>query len=144
MGIVKYNKSRVPGFKNVLEDFFGRDVSDFLGTSADIVPAVNVKEEDKGFHVDVAAPGMEKGDFKVNIDNDTLTISAEKEVNKEEENEKYSRKEFSYSSFSRSFVLPKSADKNKVEAKYENGILALFIPKIVDKEIKNVKSIEIK
>ncbi|MCR6638467.1 MAG: Hsp20/alpha crystallin family protein [Sporocytophaga sp.] len=143
MGIVKFNKSRVPGFTNVLEDFLGRDVSDFLGTSAD-VPAVNVKEEDKGFHVDVAAPGMEKGDFKVNIDNDTLTISAEKELNEEESNEKYSRKEFSYSSFSRSFVLPKTADKNKIEAKYENGILALFIPKIADKDIKNVKSIEIK
>jgi HSP20 family protein len=143
MGIVKFNKSRVPGFTNVLEDFFGRNVSDFLGTSAD-VPAVNVKEEDKGFHVDVAAPGMEKGDFMVNIDNDTLTISAEKELNEEESNEKYSRKEFSYSSFSRSFVLPKTADKNKIEAKYENGILALFIPKITDKDIKNVKSIEIK
>jgi len=144
MGLIKLNKSRVPGFTNVLEDFFGRDVSDFLGTSADIVPAVNVKEEDKGFQVDVAAPGMEKSDFKVNIDNDTLTISAEKEEREEESDEKYSRKEFSYSRFSRSFVLPKTADKNKIEAKYENGILSLYIPKIAEKELKDVKSIEIK
>ena len=102
------------------------DYSSFNGT----MPAVNVKEDKDKYEVEVAAPGMEKDDFKVNLENDVLTISAEKRNEKTDDKENYSRREFSYQSFKRSFSLPEGHIlTDKIEAKYNNGILNIHLPK---------------
>lgn len=107
------------------------------------VPSVNIRETDKEFFVELAAPGLNKKDFKIAIDNGMLTISAEKKLEKEEKEKEFTRKEFSYSNFSRSFMLPENVNDEKVEAHYEDGLLKLqLLKKVVDKT-KNVKAIEV-
>lgn len=93
------------------------------------VPAVNISEEKEAFKVTMAAPGMKKDDFKIDVEGNLITISAESEESKEEKDKKYSRKEYNYSSFSRSFTLPQDVNKDKIEAKYDNGVLTLALPK---------------
>jgi HSP20 family protein len=90
---------------------------------------VNIKEKEKGYQVEVVAPGFEKNDFKVNIEQDTLTISAEKKEEAKNENEKQIRKEYSYRSFKRSFTIDEKIDASGIEAKYVNGVLTLNLPK---------------
>jgi len=102
------------------------------------LPSANVIENDKAFTVELAAPGMKKSDFDVNVDNGYLTISSEKEDEVEEKKENYTRHEFSYNSFSRSFLLPDTIDAEKIKAKYEDGILKLSVPK-KQEAIKNHK-----
>src|SRR5690606_16948968 len=93
------------------------------------VPAVNVTEEDDSYSVTMAAPGMKKGDFNIDVNGNMITISAEAKEEKEESKKKYTRKEYSYSSFSRSFTLPENVKKEKIAARYDNGILTLTLPK---------------
>lgn len=93
------------------------------------VPAVNITEADGHYNVSVAAPGMKKDDFKIDLEGDMLTISAEKEETKEEKDKHYNRREYNYSSFSRSFTLPAEIKSDKIEAKYEDGVLNLVLPK---------------
>ncbi|MBL7852607.1 MAG: Hsp20/alpha crystallin family protein [Cyclobacteriaceae bacterium] len=107
------------------------------------VPSVNIRETDKEFLIEMAAPGLNKKDFKIAIENGMLTISAEKKIEKEEKEKEFTRKEFSYSNFSRSFMLPENVNEEKVEAHYEDGLLKLqLLKKLVDKT-KNVKAIEV-
>ncbi|NHE59721.1 Hsp20/alpha crystallin family protein [Cyclobacterium plantarum] len=94
------------------------------------IPSVNIKETEKEFQIEVAAPGFEKKDFKIESSEGVLTIQAEKEIKKEEDKEEIKRQEFSYASIKRSFSLPENAESDKIEAKYENGILMLEIPKL--------------
>lgn len=114
---------------SVFDDYFKpwKDLFDFNGgrTITATVPAVNISEEKDQYKISVAAPGMEKDDFRIDIDDDILTISAETE----NEEETPTRQEYNYSSFSRSFRLPASVVKDKVEAKYKDGILKLYLPK---------------
>ncbi|MFN8257653.1 MAG: Hsp20/alpha crystallin family protein [Bacteroidales bacterium] len=107
------------------------------------VPAVNISEKDDRFEIELAAPGMEKSDFRININNDLLTIKSEKNYKDEVSNSNYSRKEFSYSAFERSFTLPDNVDSDNIKAGYVNGILNLEIPKKEEAKIKPVKEIEI-
>ena len=106
------------------------------------MPAVNIKETNKDFNLEFVAPGFKKEDIKVSIDDNILTISAEKENEKQENSERYTRKEYSYNSFSRAFSLPESVNFDKIDANYSDGVLKLSIPKkvvaksIVKKEIK--------
>jgi HSP20 family protein len=93
------------------------------------VPAVNINEDDIEFVVSLAAPGMNKNDFKIDLDGNILSISSEKEENKEEKEKKFTRKEYSYTSFNRSFTLPAEVNKEKIEARYEDGVLRLILPK---------------
>ncbi len=93
------------------------------------VPAVNISEEKEHYKITMAAPGMKKDDFKVDVDGNMMTISAATEEEKEEKDKKYTRKEYNYSSFSRSFTLPEEVNKDKVAAKYDNGVLTLTLPK---------------
>lgn len=93
------------------------------------IPSVNVTEGKDSYTVSLAAPGMKKNDFKIDINGDMLSISSEKEESKEEKEKKYTRKEYSYSSFSRSFTLPDNVTKDKIEATYEDGVLNLKLPK---------------
>jgi HSP20 family protein len=125
-------KKQEKNFPSVFSDLFDSDK--FFGNSffkdfEKTFPATNVKETDKEYKIELAAPGFKKEDFKVSLDNEILSISAETKNEKKEENEKFTRKEFSYNSFSRSFQLPKSANGDKINAKYENGILKLDVSK---------------
>jgi len=134
-----------PVLPNVLSDFF-RDwsTSNFSDTNTTL-PAVNIKETENDFMVDVAVPGMDKKDFKIDLDNDILTISSEKTNTNENSNENYTRKEYSYMSFKRSFTLPKSlVDRDKIKATYKNGELKITIPKLEEAKPKPIKLIEVK
>lgn len=104
------------------------------------VPAVNVAETENEFHIELAAPGLKKEDFKINLDKDVLNISVEKKAETAEEGKKYSKREYSYKSFVRSFTLPDSVDYSKIEAEYTDGILKLSIAK---KEEAKIQSREI-
>ena len=93
------------------------------------VPAVNITENKDDYKVSVAAPGLKKDDFKINLEGNMLTITSEKEENKEDKDARYTRKEYNYSSFRRSFALPEAVNQDKIEARYEDGILNLVLPK---------------
>lgn len=113
------------------DDFFGKDfMADVFDSSVNkTIPEVNVIENADAFKIEVAAPGLEKNDFKIDVNNNVLTISSEKEVKNEDEKENYIRREFSYSSFQRSFSLPESVNQDKINAKHKDGILRIEIPK---------------
>jgi len=135
MSLVKKNGSRLNALPMLFDDFFSREIfdwknSNFSNTSTTI-PAVNIKETPEHYEVEVAAPGMTKKDFNLELDGNILTISSERQSQREEnESERYSLREFSYQSFQRTFTLQKEVvDVEKIEAKYENGILRLLIPK---------------
>jgi HSP20 family protein len=125
----------------------------FFDLEADLVPArlgvnvpsANVRETPKDFIVEIAAPGLERKDFNIELENHTLTISAEKEESKEEkeENNGYFRKEYSFNSFSRSFTLPENVTESAIDAKYENGVLKLTVPKAKETPVKQVKKITV-
>lgn len=124
---------RVNWLPNVFNDFYGKEWMDRTRMSS---PAVNIKESEKEFTVEIAAPGLTKDDFNLEIlEDDQLFISMEKKTdNKEEEKEdKYLRREFSYMSFKQRLILPDNIDKEKIEAKMENGVLSIGIPKEEEK-----------
>ncbi len=124
-------------FDNLFNDNF---ISDRLVSH---VPAVNISESEKSFKVEMAAPGLDKSDFKINVDKNLITISAEKKEESVSEEKLYSKKEFNYSSFSRSFTLPETVDYSNIEAAYEGGILILTVGKkedaIIAKRLIEVK-----
>jgi len=102
----------------------------FMGSDwAMNVPSVNIAENDKDFMIELAAPGLEKEDFRIAVENDMITISAEKKEEKKEVKENYVRKEFSYNTFNRSFRLPENCLYDKIDARYEQGVLRLTLPK---------------
>ncbi|WP_019038029.1 Hsp20/alpha crystallin family protein [Psychroflexus tropicus] len=122
-------------------DVFNRDYSETNTT----LPSVNIKETEDKFSVEVAVPGFEKKDFNIELNNNDLTISSEKEEKHEDkEGERYTRREFSYQSFKRSFTLPDSVDGEKISAKYTNGVLHVDIPKREEAKPKPARLIEIK
>lgn len=147
MAIIKRNDF-FPGL-NLFDDFFTRDLLNWgvnNGSSTNTtIPMVNIKENNENFEVEMAAPGMNKEDFKVELDGNVLTITSEKRDEQEvKEGERYSRREFSYQSFQRSFQLPKEVvDADKIEAKYENGVLRLVVPKKEEAKPKPPKMIQI-
>jgi len=130
MSTVHRNLGSVPAFMNELfrPDWFGG--AEVLNSK---LPAVNIKEDDASFSLELAVPGRKKEDFKIEIDNDLLTISSESKKETSSENEvdtvKYTRKEFSYTSFKRSFTLPETVNADKIEALYTDGILSFKLPK---------------
>ncbi|MGE7774051.1 Hsp20/alpha crystallin family protein [Chitinophaga sp. NPDC101104] len=132
MSIIKRTRDSFPSFANMFDDFFNRELYNWglsnFSPGGTTVPAVNIKETPDHFEVEVAAPGMDKQDFKVQLDGNTLTISSEKVHRDDDSN--YSRKEFSYQSFQRTLTLPKDVvDESKISARYESGLLRLVIPK---------------
>jgi HSP20 family protein len=150
MSLVKKTNDQFPSFSGFFDDLFNRDVfnwglSNYSSTNTTI-PAVNIKETNDHFEVEVAAPGMRKEDFRVQLDGNTLSIYSEKQqLNKEDTNdERYTRREFSYQSFQRTFVLPKDVvDEDRIQAKYENGLLKLQIPKREEAKKKGPRLINI-
>ena len=145
MALIKYSglPSIVGG--SLLSNFFDDDRffnSPWLAGKS--VPAVNIKETDKAFEVEVAAPGYDKKDFKIEIDNEVLTISVERSEEKEQKEDNFTRREFGYSSFSRSFNLPQNTNEEDINARYEDGILRLTIAKKGESNGKSKKAIAIK
>ena len=121
-------------FDNDLGDFFGKRFSD---------PAANIIENTDAFLLDIAAPGMQKEDFKINLENNILNISVEIEDAKKEEGKNYTRKEFYYGSFSRAFTLPKTIDTDNIRADYNSGILQITLPKKDEARVDLKKEIKI-
>ena len=108
------------------------------------VPRANITEEGDHFNLSVAAPGLQKSDFKIDLKGNVITISAQKEENKEEKKENFTRREYNFSSFSRSFTLPEDVEKDKIDAAYTDGVLKLILPKS-EKALKAApKNIEVK
>src|SRR6478752_3963372 len=149
MTLVKRNGNLLNPLPMLLDDFSNADLfnwnnSNYSNTNTTI-PAVNIKETAENYEVEVAAPGMTKNDFKVELDGNMLTISSERINQKEEsDNERYTRKEFSYQSFQRTFTLQKNVvDTDKIQAKYENGLLRLLIPKKEEAKQKPPRLIQI-
>lgn len=148
MTLVKRKGGLLNPLPTLFDDFFNQELfnwnnSNFSDTNTTI-PAVNIKETAENYEVEVAAPGMTKNDFKVELDGNLLTISSESSHKEEREDEKYSRKEFSYQSFQRTFNLQKDVvDVEKIEAKYENGLLHLLIPKKEEVKQKPPRLIQI-
>lgn len=147
--IVKRNDS-MPLFRSLFDDLFTKDLFDWnskhfsdLGST---LPSVNVKESDKGFDVELAAPGKKKEDFKIELNHNVLTISSESKDEKSEKDKegKYTRREFNYQSFSRSFTLPESVENSKIEASYKDGVLHINIPKKEATPKVAAKTIQIK
>lgn len=162
------------GYPSLINSFFSKDLMDelFTPTFNGTAPAVNVREDEDGYYIEVAAPGMQKSDFRLNLDHNRLTISAErreegefdnyedqnegdenqknKRKNKGEERQKpiprkgrYTRREFSYSSFQRTFTLPTTVDGEKINATYVDGVLNVELPKREEAKVKPSRTIEI-
>ncbi len=149
MNILKRSGQLTDSFPLLFNDFFTRDLYDWnqsnFSNTGTTVPAVNIKETKESFEVEMAAPGMAKDDFKIHLDGNLLTISAEAKNEREEKSESnYSKREFSYQSFQRSFTLSKDVvDSDKINAKYQDGVLKLLIPKKEEAKEKPPRMIEI-
>jgi HSP20 family protein len=133
-------------FPSLIDEFFGSDV--FPGFFLDfdkrmVSPAVNIIESKDNYRIEVAAPGLDKADFRINVENNVLTISAEKEEKNEEKDEQFMRREFNYSTFSRSFTLPESLDAEKISANHNSGVLNVVIPKREEAKAKPARTINI-
>lgn len=155
MSLVKFRNRRRPLSNIIPSNFF--DMDDVLGNrlwGSNLLdvdfwngnsrePALNIKETDDQFEIELAAPGFSKKDFEVNVDNGFLNISAEKSSSKEDEDENYTRKEFSYNSFARSLQLPESVKEDKIKAHYHDGILSFNLAKKEEAKKQKPKKIEI-
>ncbi|MBT8258469.1 MAG: Hsp20/alpha crystallin family protein [Bacteroidia bacterium] len=138
-----YGLTTFPTFSGLFDEFFnegvGHELDVFGGRS---MPAVNIRETDSELNIELAVPGMKKSDFNIDLNESVLTISAETKTEKEEKEDNYTRKEFGFQSFKRSFELPETLDFEKISATYTDGVLVLNLPK--KEEIKKpIKTIEI-
>jgi HSP20 family protein len=133
-----HNPALMNGFlgKEAMSELFAPA---FNGSS----PAVNVLETEDGYRIEVAAPGLQKSDFRLNLDQNRLTIGAHKEGQEEEKTHKYTRREFSYSSFQRTFIVPTTVDGERIAATYTDGVLSIELPKKEEAKAKPNRTIEI-
>ena len=146
MNLIRYNplkhKNTLPGF---FDDFFNRNLSDIIGSDfTSQTPSVNIIEEDDVFRIEVAAPGLTKGDFDIEIKDDRLVVSAKKETKSEEKTEKFTRREFNYNAFSRSFYIPELVNQEEINATYDKGVLVISLNKNGEAEKQEPKVIKIK
>ena len=145
MTLVKYRNGYsdyVPtSFSSLIDNFFNERFN-YAGGTSSFLPKVDIAETEKGFEVALAAPGMKKEDFNIEVNDNFLTISGERKFVNEDKNKNYHTVETQYGSFSKSFKLPKNVNSGKIDAKYEDGILNLFVPKDEKKKLKN--TIEVK
>ena len=138
MALLTKPETRLP---SLMEDFFRNMNEPMFGGSS--VPSVNVKDEKDNYKIEVAAPGLKKDDFNIEVNNDVLTISSEKKDEKKDEDKNYTRREFNYQAFQRSFTLPPSVDADNIDASYDNGVLEVKVPKKEEAK-KESKKIDIK
>lgn len=143
MGIVKYRNRKPAFFNTFFDDAFTKDLffKDFMNEDTRVKPAVNVKETENSFQIELIAPGFSKEDLHLQVHEGTLTLSGKHEGKKSDEQEKYTFREFTFNSFRRSFTLPESVNEEAIEAKYENGILWVTLPKheVVKASPKSIK-----
>ena len=148
MTLAKISDRMFPTIPSFFDNFFSRDLMDWnnsnFSSTNSTLPAVNIKENEESFLIEVAAPGLAKENFKVNLDRNLLTISSEMKQEKNENDKKYSRHEFSYQSFQRSFTLPEATvEGDRISAKYADGILYVTLPKREEVKPKPAREIEI-
>lgn len=146
MSIARFNHHPAVRFGKVLDDFFTRDISHFAGSEQfRSVPRVNILEFDDRHEIDLAAPGLKKEDFVLNLNENVLKISVTpgNDAEGDVETGKFTRKEFSYSSFERSFTLPKTIDQDNITAGYDAGILKISLPKLPEAKRRPSREIEI-
>lgn len=137
-------KAAAPTFESMFNEFFNSDFPvSFRNGFMQKSPAVNIAESQDGYRLEVAAPGLAKEDFEVKVDNDLLTISAKKSATETNNAEKYSRREFSYLEFKRSFHLPETVDANSIKASYEHGVLNIVLDKKPEAKPQPARVIEI-
>lgn len=146
--LLRRNSNLFPVVPSIFNDFLLDEFSNlnpYFAIKKQTLPAVNVKESENEFKIELAVPGLKKEDFKLAIENNVLTISSERKEEQEEKDKNgYTRKEFSYQSFSRSFNLPeKLVDAEKIEASYNEGILNISIPKREEQKPKPSRLIDI-
>jgi HSP20 family protein len=148
MSLMKIDQeSLFPSLAPLWENFFGRDLMEKAGWgSVSSVPAVNIEETPKAFEASLAAPGLQRDDFVIELGNGVLTVSSKKEEKHEEHDKKgkYTRREFKYHAFSRSFTLPEAVDADKITASYRDGILSIYLPKKETEKDQPVKQIMVK
>lgn len=148
-GLTTANKNRLSNFPNLstwFEDFPMGDFPSLFSTNFNTgisLPKVNIKEVADAFVVEMAVPGLKKSDFKIDLDNHVLSISAELKEENEEKQTGYTRREFGYSSFKRTFTLPETVDDNKIKANYKEGILTVNLPKKEEAKQKPARTIDI-
>ena len=148
MTLIKRTDSNFPSIPSFIDNLFSRDWMDWsnlnFSSTNTTLPAVNVRESENEYELEVAAPGMKKDSFKVNLDKDQLTISSEWKDEKKEKDGDYTRREFSYQSFQRSFTIPDNlVDGEKISAKYNDGILNIKLPKREEAKPKPAREIKI-
>jgi len=147
MTLVRRNNYMMPELGSLINNVFRNDFfnSDVAGDDITTLPAVNVKENEDSFVIEVVAPGFKKENFNISIDNGVLTISATEEEKKEEKTENFTKREFNYSSFDRSFRLPDNViDESTIKGNYEDGILEVFLGKREEVKPKPARMIEVK
>jgi HSP20 family protein len=126
-----------------MPNIFDDDFFPVLSNRASSMPAVNIREDEKNYVLELAIPGIDKKDLKIDMNEDLLTISSETKNESEESKDGYKRKEFNYSAFSRSFYIPENANKEKIEANYKDGVLLVSLPKETEEKSKLTRKIEI-
>ncbi len=126
-----------------MPNIFDDDFFPVLSNRASSMPAVNIREDEKNYALDLAIPGIDKKDLKIDMNEDVLTISSEMKNESEESKDGYKRKEFSYSTFCRNFYIPENVNREKIEANYKDGILSVTLPKQEEEKNKITRKIEI-
>ena len=146
MSIIRYNPTLnefVPtSFNSLIDRFFNESLSRAGGSAYSFVPKVDILEDEKAYEIHMAVPGLNKEDFKIDLNDNFLTISGERKFTREKKENNYHSIETQYGNFSRSFSLPENVDVNKINAKYNNGILELVIPKDEKKVLKATIKVE--
>ena len=142
----KNSNVNFPTWSNWLDDVFNKDLPSVFTSNFNTgitLPKVNIKETADAFMIEMAVPGLKKSDFQLDLDNQLLSISTETNEENEHKEENYTRREFGYSSFKRTFNLPESVNDEKINANYENGILSIFLPKKEEAKQNPARSIKI-
>ena len=137
-------RKQPPFFPSLIDDFINTDWNLKVPTFSGTVPAVNIKELDSQFEIELAVPGMKKDDFEIEVEDGVLSISSIQEEEQVNEKGKFTRREFSYSSFRRSFTLPDSVNPTKIDATYKEGVLLVLLPKHKEAQPQPKKLIKIR
>ncbi|NOY96235.1 MAG: Hsp20/alpha crystallin family protein [Chlorobi bacterium] len=145
MKLFKWKSDIKPTFPNIIEKFFGKKITDGVAPDENVatLPSVNISDANKAFEVDIALPGLDKKDVKIEIQDNCLVVSSEKQYEKEDKDKNWIRREYGYASFQRMFELPENVDENKVKAKMKNGVLSISIAKKKGHE-SNIKQIDVR
>ena len=137
-------RKTTPWFPTLFDEFFTRDFGIDLAPRTYQTPAVNITEKGDAFHLELVAPGKEKKDFDVELEEDTLTISTNSDSGIAEDDTQFTRREFDYASFNRSFRIPETIDTKRIRANYKNGLLSIVLPKRKEAIPEPKKQIEIR